>query len=67
MKIVFGGGGLCQPSGGAGTDRGRRNRGDRRKTHQALCMDPAIQDWSVAPPALDELLQATATYLPLFR
>ncbi len=41
-------------------------RGDRRKALQALCMDPAIQVWSVAAPLLDEMLQATKAYLPQF-
>lgn len=41
--------------------------GDRRKAFQPLCMDPAIQVWSVAAPLLDEMLQATKAYLPQFR
>ncbi len=41
--------------------------GDRRKALQALCMDPALQRWEIAEPLLDEMLRATAAYLPQFR
>jgi len=40
--------------------------GHRRKALQALCMDPAIQLWSVAAPLLDEMVEATKAYLPQF-
>jgi alpha-galactosidase/6-phospho-beta-glucosidase family protein len=29
-------------------------------------MDPAIQDWNVAAPMLDGMLQAAVAYLPQF-
>ncbi len=40
--------------------------GDRCKALQALCMDPGIQFLSSAAPMLDEMLEATAAYLPQF-
>lgn len=40
--------------------------GDRALALQALRMDPAVQDWSAAAPLLDEMLAATAAWLPQF-
>jgi alpha-galactosidase len=40
--------------------------GDRRKALQALSMDPAILDWSIAERLLDEMLHQSAAYLPQF-
>jgi alpha-galactosidase len=42
-------------------------RGDRHTALQALLMDPAIQTWSSAGPMLEEMLKATAAFLPQFR
>ncbi len=42
-------------------------QGDRGKALQALCLDPALQRWEIAAPLLDEMLRATAAYLPQFR
>lgn len=38
-----------------------------RAALQALLMDPAIQTWFSAAPMLDEMLAATAAFLPQFR
>jgi alpha-galactosidase/6-phospho-beta-glucosidase family protein len=41
--------------------------GDRRKALQALCLDPAVFNWSMTERLLDELFRGTAAYLPQFR
>ena len=42
-------------------------RGDRGLALQALRMDPAVLDWAGTELMLDEMLEATAAWLPRFR